>query len=218
MSRLPFKLAVFDMDGVLTGTPSSWEFVHRKIGVDNSRNLSLFKNGRITYMDFLRSDVELWIEKLGNVPADYIRGILDLVPLRCGIAETMSSLKKMGIKTAIISGGIYWLAEKISKFADFTEIHANKIQTNANGEIIPDGTVMVDPGRKDVVLRTLQEKLGIAEKETFSVGDTLQDVAMFRRSGYSIAFNANDFSMTGKASASMKGNDLTQILELIEKL
>ncbi len=218
MSRLPFKLAVFDMDGVLTGTPSSWEFVHRKIGVDNSGNLSLFKNGRITYMDFLRSDVELWIEKLGNVPADYIRGILDLVPLRCGIAETMSSLKKMGIKTAIISGGIYWLAEKISKFADFTEIHANKIQTNANGEIIPDGTVMVDPGRKDVVLRTLQEKLGIAEKETFSVGDTLQDVAMFRRSGYSIAFNANDFSMTGKASASMKGNDLTQILELIEKL
>ena len=218
MSRLPFKLAVFDMDGVLTGTPSSWEFVHRKIGVDNSRNLSLFKNGRITYMDFLRSDVELWIEKLGNVPADYIRGILDLVPLRCGIAETMSSLKKMGIKTAIISGGIYWLAEKISKFADFTEIHANKIQTNANGEIIPDGTVMVDPGRKDVVLRTLQEKLGIAEEETFSVGDTLQDVAMFRRSGYSIAFNANDFSMTGKASASMKGNDLTQILELIEKL
>ena len=218
MSRLPFKLAVFDMDGVLTGTPSSWEFVHRKIGVDNSRNLSLFKNGRITYMDFLRSDVELWIEKLGNVPADYIRGILDLVPLRSGIAETMSSLKKMGIKTAIISGGIYWLAEKISKFADFTEIHANKIQTNANGEIIPDGTVMVDPGRKDVVLRTLQEKLGIAEKETFSVGDTLQDVAMFRRSGYSIAFNANDFSMTGKASASMKGNDLTQILELIEKL
>lgn len=218
MSRLPFKLAVFDMDGVLTGTPSSWEFVHRKIGVDNSGNLSLFKNGRITYMDFLRSDVELWIEKLGNVPADYIRGILDLVPLRCGIAETMSSLKKMGIKTAIISGGIYWLAEKISKFADFTEIHANKIQTNANGEIIPDGTVMVDPGRKDVVLRTLQEKLGIAEEETFSVGDTLQDVAMFRRSGYSIAFNANDFSMTGKASASMKGNDLTQILELIEKL
>ncbi len=218
MSRLPFKLAVFDMDGVLTGTPSSWEFVHRKIGVDNSRNLSLFKNGRITYMDFLRSDVELWIEKLGNVPADYIRGILDLVPLRSGIAETMSSLKKMGIKTAIISGGIYWLAEKISKFADFTEIHANKIETNANDEIIPDGTVMVDPGRKDVVLRILQEKMGIAEEETFSVGDTLQDVAMFRRSGYSIAFNANDSSMTSKASASMKGNDLSQILELIEKL
>ena len=218
MSRLPFKLAVFDMDGVLTGTPSSWEFVHRKIGVDNSRNLSLFKNGRITYMDFLRSDVELWIEKLGNIPADYIRGILDLVPLRSGIAETMSSLKKMGIKTAIISGGIYWLAEKISKFADFTEIHANKIETNANDEIIPDGTVMVDPGRKDVVLRILQEKMGIAEEETFSVGDTLQDVAMFRRSGYSIAFNANDSSMTSKASASMKGNDLSQILELIEKL
>lgn len=218
MSRLPFKLAVFDMDGVLTGTPSSWEFVHRKIGVDNSRNLSLFKNGRITYMDFLRSDVELWIEKLGNVPADYIRGILDLVPLRSGIAETMSSLKKMGIKTAIISGGIYWLAEKISKFADFTEIHANKIETNANDEIIPDGTVMVDPGRKDDVLRILQEKMGIAEEETFSVGDTLQDVAMFRRSGYSIAFNANDSSMTSKASASMKGNDLSQILELIEKL
>ncbi len=216
MSRTRFRLAVFDMDGVLTATPSSWEFVHRKIGVDNSRNLSLFKKGEITYMDFLRSDVELWIGKMGRVPANYIREILDQVPLRNGIPETISAMNEMGMKTAIISGGIYWLAEKIDRIGNFTRIYANKIKTNERDEIIPDGTVMVDPGRKDVILQSLQTQLDIGVDETVSVGDTLQDVAMFRHSGFSIAFNSNEKSMNGNATVSVEGNDLRVILQQID--
>lgn len=217
MSSTRFKLAVFDMDGVLTGTPSSWEFVHRKIGVDNMRNLSLFRKGEITYMEFLKSDVVLWIDKMGTVPADFIKSILDQVPLRNNIAETMSSLRAMGMETAIISGGIYWLAEKISTIGNFSEIHANKIKTNQRNEIIPDGTVMVDPRKKDVILQDLQKRLGINEEETFSVGDTTQDVALFRHSGFSIAFNTHESSMIRNASVSLEGNDLGLILEEIER-
>lgn len=217
MRKTEFRLAVFDMDGVLTATPSSWEFVHRKLGVDNMKNLTLFRNGAITYMEFLKSDVALWLEKLGTVPASFIKEILDQVPLRNGISETMASLRAMGINTAIISGGIYWLAEKISGIGSFSEVHANKIKTNERNEIIPDGTVMVDPRRKDVILQGLQERLGISEDETLSVGDTLQDVAMFRHSGFSIAFNPHEISMIKNASVSLNGNDLRLILEQIEK-
>lgn len=217
MEKKRFRLAVFDMDGVLTDIPSSWEFVHRKIGVDNKKNLSLFKKGEITYMEFLRSDVILWIEKMGTVPADFIKELLDQVPLRNGIAETMSSLRAMGMETAIISGGIYWLAEKIGGIGRFSEIYANRIKTNERNEIIPDGTVMVDPRKKDVILQEIQKRLGVSEGETFSVGDTMQDVALFRHSGYSIAFNAHENSMAGNASVSIEGNDLNLILEQIEK-
>ncbi len=217
MGKTKFKLAVFDMDGVLTQAPSSWEFVHRELGVDNQNNLSLYRNGDLTYMEFLRSDVELWIEKMGTVPSKLIIDILGKVPLRAGITETMISLRRGGIETAIISGGIYWLAERIGKIGEFGEIHANKIKTNGNGEIIPDGTVMVDPKRKDLILQDLQKRIGVSEEETFSVGDTLQDVALFRHSGYSIAFNPNEHSMTKNATVTLKGNDLRLVLEQIQK-
>ena len=217
MGKTNFKLAVFDMDGVLTQTPSSWEFVHRELGVDNQNNLSLYRKGDLTYMEFLRSDVELWIKKMGSVPSNLIIDILGKVPLRAGISETMSSLRKDGIETAIISGGIYWLAERIGKIGEFTEIHANLIKTNRNGEIVPDGTVMVDPKRKDLILQDLQKRMGVSEDETFSVGDTLQDVALFRHSGYSIAFNPHEHSMTKNATVTLTGNDLRLVLEQIQK-
>ncbi len=217
MNKTGFRLAVFDMDGVLTATPSSWEFVHRKIGVDNMKNLTLFREGAITYLEFLRSDVVLWLDKMGTVPASFIKEILDQVPLRNGIAETMSSLRAMGIETAIISGGIYWLAEKISRIGSFSEIHANKIKTNERNEIIPDGTVLVDPRRKDLILKDLQKRLGISEDETFSVGDTMQDVALFRHSRFSIAFNPHESAMASNASVSLEGNDLGLILEQIQR-
>ena len=51
------RLVVFDMDGVLTTHPSSWEYVHRAMGVDNSENLRLYRTGNISYMDFLRIDL-----------------------------------------------------------------------------------------------------------------------------------------------------------------
>ncbi len=217
MERTNFKLAVFDMDGVLTQIPSSWEFVHREIGVDNLMNLSLYRKGELPYIEFLRSDVELWIKKMGTVPSSLVKDILEKVPLRNGITETMSSLRRDGIRTAIISGGIYWLAERIGKIGEFNEIHANIIKTSGNGEIIPDGTVMVDPKRKDLILQDLQKHLGITEEETFSVGDTLQDVALFRHSGYSIAFNPHEHSMIKNASVTLTGNDLRAVLEQIQK-
>lgn len=217
MSSNRFRLAVFDMDGVLTSTPSSWEFVHRQLGVDNMKNLDLFKKGRITYMDFLKSDVLLWLDKMGTVRADEIKGILDGVPLRNGIAETIASLNGMGMHTAIVSGGIYWLAERIGNLGGFSEIHANKIRTNENGEIMADGTVMVDPRHKDRILMGIQSRLGVSESETFSVGDTMQDVALFRHSGFSIAFNPHEHSMVKNASVSLEGDDLGLILKEIER-
>ena len=215
MNKTGFRLAVFDMDGVLTATPSSWEFVHRKIGVDNMKNLTLFREGAITYLEFLRSDVVLWLDKMGTVPASFIKEILDQVPLRNGIAETMSSLRAMGIETAIISGGIYWLAEKIGATADFREVYANRIKTDARNFIIPDGEIMVEPKHKDIVIKSVQAKLGISPDETISIGDTFQDAAMFRNSGISVAFNPVDRSLGKQTDYTMYGNDLTAILKLL---
>ncbi len=212
-----FKLAVFDMDGVLTQPVSSWEYVHKRLGVDNSTNLSLYRSGSLAYIDFLRSDVQLWLEHLGPTSANTVIGILDEIPLRTGIFETINSLKGKGIRTAIISGGIYWLAEKIGTLNHFDEIYANKIKTDHSNKVVADGVVMVDPKNKDATIRQLQEKLCVSPEETISVGDTLQDVGMFRNSGLSVAFNPMEDAVSKKATFTLRGNDLTAILKVIRQ-
>ncbi|MCL4335604.1 MAG: HAD-IB family phosphatase [Candidatus Thermoplasmatota archaeon] len=215
MSEKKIRLAVFDMDGVLTQSSSSWDFVHRRLGVDNRENLRKYREDKISYLEFLRLDVGAWMNKLGTVPASMIREILDEIPLRDGIAETVSALKEQQISSVIISGGIYWLAEKIGATADFREVYANRIKTDARNFIIPDGEIMVEPKHKDIVIKSVQAKLGISPDETISIGDTFQDAAMFRNSGISVAFNPVDRSLGKQTDYTMYGNDLTAILKLL---
>lgn len=216
MALEKYKLAVFDMDGVLTQPVSSWEYVHRRLGVDNAGNLHAYRAGTLSYIDFLKSDVRLWLNGNGPTSAERVIGILDEIPLREGIQATFQRLKEAGIRTAIVSGGIYWLAERVGKAAGADEIHANHILTDESNNILPDGEVMVDPKHKDVVIRKIQERLGILPEETISVGDTFQDVAMFRNSGISFAFNPVDSSVSHEATHTIEGNDLSALLALIK--
>ena len=108
------RLVVFDMDGVLTTHPSSWEYVHRAMGVDNSENLRLYRTGNISYMDFLRSDVNLWISRHPGITREDVVKILDSIPLRKNLNLAVKEIRDSGAATAIVSGGIYWLAQRIA--------------------------------------------------------------------------------------------------------
>lgn len=216
MTLEKYRLAVFDMDGVLTQPVSSWEYVHRRLGVNNSENLLAYRAGTLAYIDFLKSDVRLWLGSNGPTSAEKVISILDEIPLREGIRTTFQRLKEAGLRTAIISGGIYWLAERVGMTAGADEIHANHILTDESGNILAEGHVMVDPKHKDDVIINMQKRLGILPEETISVGDTYQDVAMFRNSGISFAFNPVDPSVSEGATHTMEGNDLSALLDFIK--
>ena len=47
MSNVP-KVVVFDCDGVLVDSVSSWKTLHDYFGTDNSHNLTRFINGELT--------------------------------------------------------------------------------------------------------------------------------------------------------------------------
>ncbi len=87
-----YKLAVFDMDGVLTQPVSSWDYVHKRLGVDNAENLNSYRAGTLSYIDFLRSDVRLWLGDDGPTSAEKVMEILEQVPLREGVKSTFSKL------------------------------------------------------------------------------------------------------------------------------
>ena len=54
------RCVVFDCDGVLVDSVSSWKTLHDGFGTDNSKNLSRFIAGELSDVEFMRSDIAMW--------------------------------------------------------------------------------------------------------------------------------------------------------------
>lgn len=211
------KLIIFDMDGVLTQHSSSWQYIHTRIGVDNSRNYELFKSRKIGYEEFLESDVRLWTASRGKLTVEDIKSMLYEIPLRNNLRKSMELLRRRNATLAIVSGGISWLSDRINSIFRFDYTYSNSIKTDEEGLILPSGVTQVDPLRKDLVVRKLQEDTSLGPEDTISVGDSVQDIPMFRLSSFSVGFNPVDEEVSRNSEFSMSSNDLFQLAELIEK-
>ncbi len=218
MSSTDFKLFVFDMDGVLTGDSSSWNYVHKRFQVDNRELRQKFEMGKISYEEFLRGDVKLWIDKRGKVSRSEIISILNEIPLRMGLADTINLLRSRGKKVAIVSGGISWLADRIESSARFDCVQSNHLLTDSSGYLIPDGKVEVDFQHKDTNVRDIQEKFAVDKENTVCIGDSFDDRSMFQEAGYSIAFSPRHPDLTKFSDAEILTGDLMDIVRLVDKL
>ena len=58
MTTVP-KVVVFDCDGVLVDSVSSWKTLHDYFGTDNSHNLKRFIDGEISDTEFMRLDIKM---------------------------------------------------------------------------------------------------------------------------------------------------------------
>ncbi len=195
------KLAVFDMDGVLTEYFSSWVRVHEHFGTDNDESLRAYIAGEIDDLEFMRRDIALWMEKKEGLAEEHLKEILDTVPIRDGAKELMEWLHNRGVKTAIISGGIDILAERIGRELGMDYIFANGLEFDESGKITGNGILRVVLKDKGVVLGRLMEELGVEKKDCAAVGDSNIDATMFRECALSIAFNPKDEAAEAKRHA-----------------
>lgn len=60
---MKFKFVAFDLDGVLVDTFSSWVWMHKHFDVNNDHSLYAYQRGEIDYLEFMRRDIQLWLEK-----------------------------------------------------------------------------------------------------------------------------------------------------------
>ena len=185
------KLIATDMDGVLTKHPSSWSYLHKIFGVDNSAIYAKYRAGQLPYSEFLSADVSLWINKYNKLKKDYIVSLLERIPLMDNLFSGLELLRKSGFTIVVISGGISWLTEIISRSFKFDLVFSNEIGTDKENYIIPQGRVNVIPREKEKTLKKVQDTLGISPEDTISIGDSDFDARMFPLSGLNIASNPN---------------------------
>lgn len=209
------KIVIFDMDGVLVQSSSSWRYIHQHFGVNNDISLSAYLKQEINDQEFVKRDVALWLDKRNPLHISVIKEILSKVKIMTGAKEVIKTLKNKGIKTAIISGGIDILANRIAKELKIDYILANGLEVDENDFLTGGGLIRVSILNKGKVLKNLLEKLGISFENCIVVGDSFIDVSMFEMC-QGIAFNSRDESVKEKACVVVDGNDLRNILPYLK--
>jgi phosphoserine phosphatase len=209
------KLVVFDMDGVLVDIESSWVHVHRHFRVNNDHSLHAYLRGEIDDLEFIRRDIQLWMDKEPQIDRDRVMDILSSAPIMPGAARTIRELKDAGVKTAIVSAGIDLLAEKVASGLGMDMHLANGFVFDGEGRLSGEGVLNVRLMHKGDSVLEVARRFGVGKRDTVSVGNSSYDVSMFEESGKGIAFCPSDDETREKAHAVVDEKDLSNILPLI---
>jgi len=186
------KLVVFDMDGVLADTYSSWKYVHDYFNTTNEKSVDAYLKGEIDDMEFIRRDAALWKEDGKTIKIGKLAEILSDIPLMNGAKECIEQLKQKKIKTAIVSAGLNILAERVGKELGIDYIYSNGIETDDEGFLTGKGIIGVKLNAKDETVKNLANRLNIDSKNIVAVGNSCFDVPMFEVAGFGVAFNPDD--------------------------
>lgn len=207
------KLVAFDLDGVLIDEPGSWMQVHKALGTQDKahQHACAFFNGEISFEDWAIKDVALW----KGTRVDRIKEILYGIPLIDGVSETLTELKNMGFKIAIITGGLKILADRIRETHNLDYSIGNDLTTR-------DGKVTgvekdVDFYGKGKILSEIADKEGITTSQCACIGDHVNDIPMFKLAGLSVAFNPKDDELRKHADYVIKDKKIRKIIAYLTK-
>tara|TARA_Y100000746_G_C15391155_1_gene402279 strand:+ start:187 stop:843 length:657 start_codon:yes stop_codon:yes gene_type:complete len=211
------KLVVFDMDGTLLEPRSCWAYIHDYFGTDNSDMLKMYIERKISDQDFVKADFKLWQDSTkDNVNQKYINKILDNIEPIKGAKELVENLHSYNIRTAIISGGIQYLADKWAQKWNIERALANELFDDENGKL--SAKINVRGNTKGPVMEKLMSEMNVEKSQVISVGDTVVDLPLFKRSGYSIAVNTEDSRVVESTDYHHKETDLAKLIPIVKKM
>ena len=181
---MALKLVVFDMDGTLIRPKSSWQLLHDHFGTDNHEMLARYLRHEVSDAEFIAKDLELWTTANGGpIDAATVNSILDGAEPLPGAAKAVEGLHAAGVATAIISGGIDYLAQKLAVEWGMAEAHANPLFDSPQGL---QGEIRVSGHAKASVMRDVMARHVVSRNEVAAVGDTVVDLDLFALAGTSI--------------------------------
>jgi phosphoserine phosphatase len=184
---VPIVIAFLDCDGTLTKVKSSWEYLHRRLGLwENNADSyqKLFREGEIDYYEFCKRDALLW----KGLPVSKVMDVMAEIPYQEGAEETIGSLRGMGITTTIVSTGLSLLVDKVKRDLGAHIAIANDLLTK-NGHLTGDIRINVEYNKKGQLVEKILDNMKIKREEACAVGDGEGDTGMFEAVGLSIGFN-----------------------------
>ncbi|WP_035348279.1 phosphoserine phosphatase SerB [Edaphobacter aggregans] len=142
--------------------------------------------GEIEFQESFRRRVGL----LRGLREERVRELLGTIPLVEGAEQLIGTLKMLGYKTAILSGGFTFFARHLQERLGIDYVFANDLDVVdgvVSGEV---RTEIVDGARKAALLREIARKENISLEQVVAVGDGANDLPMLGIAGMGIAFRA----------------------------
>ncbi|MBU8849515.1 MAG: phosphoserine phosphatase SerB [Desulfobacterales bacterium] len=185
--RKNMKLVVFDMDSTLIQAEVIVELAKLAgVGEQVDRITESAMRGEIDFKESFKKRVAL----LKGIKQEQLDKISRNLPLTDGAGLVAKTLKSLGYKLGILSGGFTFVGEYLKEQLGFDYMYANKLYMEngvVTGDVVGD---IVDGEQKAILLRQIAQKENLALEQTIAVGDGANDLPMISIAGLGVAFNA----------------------------
>lgn len=181
------RLICFDMDSTLIETEVIDELADRAgAGAEVRAITESAMRGEIDFRESFTRRVAL----LKGLDVSVMDEIARNLPITEGLERMMTILKRVGYKTAILSGGFTYFGNYLRQRYGFDYVYANELEVE-NGKLTGRYVgEIVDGRRKAELLRLLCQFEGINLAQSVAVGDGANDLPMLNLAGLGIAFHA----------------------------
>ena len=205
------RVVVFDMDSTLIETEVIDELA-QLAGVGQSvKNITdKAMLGEIDFEKSLRDRVFL----LKDLPVSALEIVAAKLPITGGADNLIKTLRMLGYKTAIISGGFSFFADKLRNELGIDYVFANKLEIldgKLTGRLV--GTI-IDGEGKAKLLKEISLEEGLDSEQVIAVGDGANDIAMLSAAGLGVAFRAKP-NVIESAEQSISQVSIDSILYLL---
>lgn len=181
------RLVCFDMDSTLIEAEVIDELA-KAAGVGDEV-VAITEAAMRGELDFKQSFAQR-LALLKGLDESVLEGIAANLRLTEGAEKLIATLKKLGYKTAILSGGFEYFGRYLQQRLGIDYVYANQLQVEdglVTGQVAGE---VVDGARKAELLQQLARQEGITTEQVIAVGDGANDLPMLNAAGLGIAFRA----------------------------
>ncbi|MFO7751772.1 MAG: phosphoserine phosphatase SerB [Desulfobacteraceae bacterium] len=205
------KLVVFDMDSTLIRAEVINELAALAGVADEVSEITrLAMEGKMDFDEGFRQRVAL----LEGLEQEKIDSLAKKLPLSEGAEKVTRTLKKLGYKIGILSGGFSFAGEYLKDRLNLDYVYANELDMkNGRATGLVKGEI-INGARKAALLKQLAEQEGLSLSQTIAVGDGANDLPMISIAGLGVAFNAKPV-VREKANSAISSVGLDGLLYLL---
>lgn len=181
------RLVAFDMDSTLIRSEVIDELA-RLAGVGD-KVAAITESAMRGELDF-QASFRKRVAMLKGLPESALQQVIETTPLMDGAERLIGTLRRLGYKTAILSGGFTFMGRELQRRLGIDYLHANELDLVdgvVTGEVRSE---IIDGARKAHYLGEIAKAQGLSMEQVIAVGDGANDLPMLQLAGLGIAFRA----------------------------